>query len=92
MSGLKPWGHNDCSIVSVLDQNKSDSDQPRDKQGRWVSIQQPTDLRKLFITAMEGRRQRPYSEMIDNALPFEFLIFNFNNLINCPFKKGLFII
>ena len=44
------------------------SDQPRDKQGRWVSMQQPTDLRKLFITAMEGRRQRPFSEVMAVAL------------------------
>ena len=44
------------------------ADKPRDSQGRWVSVQPPTDLRKLFITAMEGRRQRPYSEVMAVAL------------------------
>jgi hypothetical protein len=47
-------------------------EQPRDVLGRWVSrdaAQQPvTDLRRLFSEAMEGRTQRPFSELMAVAL------------------------
>jgi hypothetical protein len=47
-------------------------EQPRDVLGRWVSRdagQQPvTDLRRLFSEAMEGRTQRPFSELMAVAL------------------------
>ena len=47
-------------------------EQPRDAQGRWVSTktqQEPNvDLLHLFTTAMEGRTQRPYNELMAVAL------------------------
>ena len=47
-------------------------EQPRDAQGRWVSTktqQEPNvDLLRLFTTAMEGRTQRPYNELMAVAL------------------------
>ncbi len=48
-------------------------EQPRDEQGRWVSTkvvlpETDTDLRKLFTDAMEGRTQRPFSEVMGIAL------------------------
>lgn len=47
-------------------------EQPRDAQGRWVSTNAdqtlPVDLQKLFTMAMEGRRQRPYNEVMAIAL------------------------
>ena len=47
-------------------------EQPRDAQGRWMSKnQEPAcdiDLRELFSKAMEGRRQRPFGEVMAIAL------------------------
>lgn len=47
-------------------------EQPRDERGRWMSTKaQPeadVDLVHLFKTAMEGRRQRPFSELMAVAL------------------------
>jgi hypothetical protein len=46
-----------------LPQDVSDyTEQPRDAQGRWQSLQ------KLFSTAMEGRNQRPFGEVMAIAL------------------------
>lgn len=47
-------------------------EQPRDSQGRWVSTKAqgaaPVDLLRLFSSAMEGRTQRPYNELMAVAL------------------------
>lgn len=47
-------------------------EQPRDAQGRWMSKKQEPacdiDLRELFSKAMEGRRQRPFGEVMAIAL------------------------
>ena len=49
-------------------------EQPRDAQGRWMSPKTleyslpEVDLVRLFTTAMEGRTQRPYSELMAVAL------------------------
>ena len=47
-------------------------DQPRDNQGRWVSRKVPqeadVDLQRLFSTAMEGRTQRRYNELMAVAM------------------------
>ena len=52
-------------------------EQPRDAQGRWVSratmkvensMDPDMDLTQLFTTAMEGRTQRPYGELMAVAL------------------------
>lgn len=47
-------------------------EQPRDERGRWMSTKaQPeadVDLVRLFKTAMEGRRQRPFNELMAVAL------------------------
>lgn len=45
-------------------------DQPRDEKGQWVSNSSlpAIDIRKLFTTAMEGKKQRPYSELMAVAL------------------------
>lgn len=47
-------------------------EQPRDAQGRWVSTKTQqeanVDLLRLFTTAMEGRTQRPYNELMAVAL------------------------
>lgn len=47
-------------------------EKPRDTQGRWVSTKrQPesdVDLLRLFTTAMEGRTQRPFNEVMAVAL------------------------
>ena len=45
------------------------SEQPRDAQGRWTSTNPVnTDLVKLFTQAMEGRSQRPFSELMAVAM------------------------
>jgi RecA-family ATPase len=62
-----------------LPEERSDyQEQPRDDQGRWVSREEVTkknpdvdpdvDLVKLFSDAMEGRRQRPFNELMAVAL------------------------
>ena len=47
-------------------------EKPRDTQGRWVSTKHQqeldVDLPRLFTTAMEGRTQRPFSEVMAVAL------------------------
>ena len=49
-------------------------EQPRDKQGRYASkqtVEEPIpemDLHKLFTTALEGRTQRPFNEVMAIAL------------------------
>ena len=47
-------------------------ERPRDTQGRWVSTkaqqESDVDLPRLFTTAMEGRTQRPFSEVMAVAL------------------------
>lgn len=53
-------------------------EQPRDDQGRWMSpkdtpgsseeVKSDMDLHKLFTTAMEGRNQRPFGEVMAIAL------------------------
>jgi len=50
-------------------------EQPRDNYGRWMSKQADSgetdgkvDLLRLFTSAMEGRHQRPYSELMAVAL------------------------
>lgn len=53
-------------------------EQPRDDQGRWMSpkgtsgsseeVKSDMDLHKLFTTAMEGRSQRPFGEVMAIAL------------------------
>jgi RecA-family ATPase len=49
-------------------------EQPRDKKGRYTSrqsIEEPppeVDLNKLFTSAMEGRNQRPFNEVMAIAL------------------------
>jgi hypothetical protein len=50
-------------------------EQPRDDYGRWMSKQADSgvadgkvDLLRLFTSAMEGRHQRPYSELMAVAL------------------------
>lgn len=47
-------------------------ERPRDTQGRWVSTkpqqESEIDLPHLFTTAMEGRTQRPFSEVMAVAL------------------------
>lgn len=47
-------------------------EKPRDTQGRWVSTkpqqESAVDLLRLFTTAMEGRTQRPFSEVMAVAL------------------------
>ena len=47
-------------------------EQPRDTQGRWVSTkpqqESDVDLPRMFTTAMEGRTQRPFSELMAVAL------------------------
>ena len=45
-------------------------DQPRDAKGRWVSTSTipEAEVRKVFTTAMEGRTQRPYNELMAVAL------------------------
>ena len=47
-------------------------ERPRDTQGRWVSTKPhqelDVDLPRLFTTAMEGRTQRPFSEVMAVAL------------------------
>ena len=54
-------------------------EQPRDEHGRWVSATaaptavvtpqlEPEELLRLFTTAMEGRTQRPFSELMAVAL------------------------
>ena len=47
-------------------------ERPRDDQGRWVSTKpQPeaeVDLLRLFTTAMEGRTQRRFNELMAVAL------------------------
>ena len=58
----------DTQLPVIVDQPTCE--QPRDAQGRWVS--NPTvsevDVRKIFTIAMEGRTQRPYSELMAVAL------------------------
>lgn len=45
------------------------NEQPRDAQGRWTSSKPVNgDLKKQFIQAMEGRTQRPFSELMAVAL------------------------
>ena len=62
-----------------LPEERSDyQEQPRDDQGRWMSRVEATkknpdvdpdvDLVKLFSDAMEGRRQRPFNELMAVAL------------------------
>ena len=62
-----------------LPEERSDyQEQPRDDQGRWMSREEATkknpnvdpdvDLSKLFSDAMEGRRQRPFNELMAVAL------------------------
>ena len=53
-------------------------EQPRDDQGRWMSpkdtpgsseeVKSDMDLHKLFTTAMEGRNQRPFGEVMAISL------------------------
>ena len=47
-------------------------ERPRDTQGRWVSTkpqqESNVDLPRLFTTAMEGRSQRPFNEVMAVAL------------------------
>ena len=53
-------------------------EQPRDDQGRWMSpkdtpgsseeVKNDMDLHKLFTTAMEGRNQRPFGEVMAISL------------------------
>ena len=47
-------------------------EKPRDAQGRWMSTKSQqdadVDLLRLFTTAMEGRTQRPYNELMAVAL------------------------
>ena len=47
-------------------------EKPRDEYGRWTSAvsqsQTEFDLKDLFTTAMEGRTQRPYAEVMAVAL------------------------
>ena len=47
-------------------------ERPRDTQGRWVSTkpqqESDVDLPRLFTTAMEGRTQRPFNEVMAVAL------------------------
>ena len=49
-------------------------EQPRDSQGRWTSSKEEdgdipeVDLLRLFTSAMEGRNQRPYNEVMAVAL------------------------
>lgn len=49
-------------------------EQPRDIQGRWMSSKatdgddSEVDLRRLFTSAMEGRSQRPFGEVMAVAL------------------------
>ena len=47
-------------------------EQPRDEYGRWVSTSSElgadVDLLRLFTTAMEGRQQRPFNEVMAVAL------------------------
>ena len=48
------------------------NEQPRDKNGRWMSKKTSSetvvDLQRLFTTAMEGRKQRPFGEVMAVAL------------------------
>lgn len=47
-------------------------EQPRDDHGRWMSTNakqdEDVDLLRLFTTAMEGRTQRPFNELMAVAL------------------------
>lgn len=47
-------------------------EQPRDDHGRWMSTNtkpdEDVDLLRLFTNAMEGRTQRPFSELMAVAL------------------------
>lgn len=47
-------------------------EQPRDEHGRWMSTNakpdEDVDLLRLFTTAMEGRTQRPFNELMAVAL------------------------
>lgn len=47
-------------------------EQPRDERGRWMSTkvhpEADVDLVRLFKTAMEGRKQRPFNELMAVAL------------------------
>ena len=53
-------------------------EKPRDDQGRWIRREEVTktnadvdtdvDLARLFTDAMEGRRQRPFNELMAVAL------------------------
>ena len=49
-------------------------EQPRDAHGRWISAKavgkdnSEVDLLRLFTTAMEGRTQRPFGEVMAVAL------------------------
>lgn len=58
----------DTQLPVIVDQPTCE--QPRDAQGRWVSNStvSEVDVRKLFTIAMEGRTQRPYSELMAVAL------------------------
>ena len=49
---------------------KPSTDQPRDAQGRWVSMKSTgaDNVRTLFTTAFEGRTQRPYAELMAVAM------------------------
>jgi RecA-family ATPase len=43
-------------------------EQPRDNKGRFMSKQPKVDLHDFITTAMEGRNQRPYKEVMAIAL------------------------
>ena len=47
---------------------ESEASQPRDAKGRWMSKTPVTDVKSLFVKAMEGRSQRPKRELMAVAM------------------------
>ena len=60
---------NDEGLPVVCDDYR---EQPRDDRGRWMSTKTQegadVDLLRIFTTAMEGREQRPFGELMAVAL------------------------
>ena len=75
---MRPKLYYTVNEAGLPEQCQDYHEQPRDAQGRWISSKDLTDpsenqmtendLRKLFVTAMEGRTQRPFNEVMAIAL------------------------